>query len=368
MRILYFTRQIYLQGGIERVLTLKANYLAQLPGIEVFIVTSNQGNKKPRFPLDKKVNFIDLGINYNLNKRTYSPRNIWRTIIHFFRQRRLLRQLKPDVIISIRYSMDQLWLPIINQNAKLIREWHQSRYNYDEIRKKRSYLKRCQYILYDWLDKKYDHIVVLNEDEKKYVKSDNGTVIPNPISRYNMNTPLDKMRVLAAGRFVPDKAFDELIKIWNIVHQKYRDWELHIFGNDPSNAKEKLNNLILDLNLSSSVHLKDSTPDLIKIMEDYSIYALSSKTDCFPMVLLESLSVGLPIVSYDCPNGPRHIIRDGEDGILIEQGNREKFALAIGSLIEDKNLRRKMSNRAKENVQRFEMVNVMKQWLNLLNS
>lgn len=100
---------------------------------------------------------------------------------------------------------------------------------------------------------------------------------------------------------------------------------------------------------------------------DYNIYALSSVTECFPTVLLEALNVGLPVVSYDCPNGPRNIVTNKEDGLLVKNQNIEDLANQLITLIVNTDLQQKFSYRAKQNSQRFSTPVVMQKWNNLLN-
>ena len=111
-----------------------------------------------------------------------------------------------------------------------------------------------------------------------------------------------------------------------------------------------------------------ATNNLDKKMEEAAIYALTSATECFPMVLLESLACGLPIVSYNCPHGPNNIITNNEDGVLVTHNNVEAFSHNLTNLIRDEKGRLNMQKNALQNVKRFEETNIMQQWLNLFKS
>ncbi|MDY0090044.1 MAG: glycosyltransferase family 4 protein [Flavobacteriaceae bacterium] len=356
-KIVFNTDQIFLHGGIEKVMAVKANYFANLPDVEVYIVTIEQNGKPPCYPLDKKIKLIDLGVNYNRSKSYFSRRNIFKAFYHYKRQKRLFRQLNPDVVISPNYNFDFYWLPFIQRNAKKIKEIHGSRYNWQPTKKNK---------LNAWFESKYDTVVVLNPDEARYYSSDNVVVIPNPVEISNLQCDLKKKQVVAAGRISPVKAFDELIKAWKQVYEKHPDWQLHIYGENYLNTREQLQKLIEELGLSKVIRFKGSVPDMAQTMLDYSIYAMSSVTECFPMVLLEALSVGLPIVSYDCPNGPRNIITDKADGFLAQHQNPFDLADKIMMLIEDKELLLQMGESAKKNSVRFSTENIMQIWLHLL--
>ncbi|MGC4129835.1 MAG: glycosyltransferase family 4 protein [Bergeyella sp.] len=368
MKIVFNTDQIYLHGGIEKVMAEKANYFSEIPGVEVYIITTEQQGKLPCYPLNKKIKLIDLGVNYNRNKSYFSKENLKKAFIHFKEQRKLFKQLKPDVVISANFNFDHYWLPFVSGKAKVIKERHSSRFYEEKIRKNASFFKRMQFAFSDWIDSKYTHVVVLNEDEKRYVKSENAVVIPNPITIPDFSVSLENKQVLAAGRIAPVKGFDELIHIWKLITDEFPDWQLHIYGDDYLNTKSDLKKLIKELDLENVIQFKGSVPNLTETMKEYSLYAMTSETECFPMVLLESLSVGLPVVSYDCPNGPRNIISNGQDGILAEHKNREAFAEALRKLMKNNSERKEMGIRAKENANRFETEEVMKRWLNLIKA
>ena len=190
-------------------------------------------------------------------------------------------------------------------------------------------------------------------------------VIPNPIEIPKEQALLENKQVIAAGRIAPVKGFDQLIAAWQIVHQKQPDWQLHLYGDGYADTKEQLQKQIYARQLENVVLFKDSVSNIPNTMLDYSIYAMSSVTECFPMVSLEAMSVGLPIVSYDCPNGPRHIITNNSDGLLVANQNPEALAEGLLQLIEDQTRRKTMGAKAKTNSSKFETVVVMQQWLDL---
>lgn len=367
MKIVFNTDQIYLHGGIEKVMATKANYFANLPEVEVCIVTTEQQGNLPRYSLHPKIKLIDLGVNYDRSKSYFSSSNFFKLFQHFKEQRKLFKSLDPDVVISPNYNFDHYWLPFIHPRSKKIKERHSSRFYEKEERKSASLFKKIKIWIDDEIDKKYNYIVVLNKDEEKYLASKNGVVIPNPVEIPDFVCDLVNKKVITAGRIAPVKGFDELIKAWNITNQKFPDWELHIYGENYSGTKEKLEELIRDLQLEKSVTFKGNVSDLPTVMQDYSMYAMSSETECFPTVLLEALSVGLPIVSYDCPNGPRHIIRDNEHGFLAQQKKPADLADKLMLLMNDEILRKKMGGKAREHSQSFSNTIVMKKWCELLN-
>lgn len=369
MKIVYNTDQIYQHGGIEKVMATKVNYLVAQSDIEVFVVTTEQKNHAPCYPLDTRVVLVDLHVNYDRTQSYFSFTNAKKALVHIIRQRRLYKKIQPDVIISPNYNFDHFWLPFIKpKKSKLFKEIHSSRFQEPLLRKQKGFLNWLHWKLQDWIEGKYDKVIVLNKDEALYRPHNNVVVLPNPVESFAGTAKLDSKKVMAAGRIAPVKGFDQLIQAWALVHQQCPDWELHIYGDDYNGTLLDLNALIATLGLQDVVQIKSSVPNLMLTMQDYSIFALSSQTECFPTVLLESLVVGLPIVSFDCPNGPRNILKANQDGFLVSEHNISQFAGALLVLIQNKELRIQMGVNARENSDRFHVTTIMQEWLQLINN
>jgi glycosyltransferase involved in cell wall biosynthesis len=366
MKILISSDQIYLHGGIEKVMSTKVNHWVNKEEHEVWVMTTEQEGNPPCYPISPKVHLIDLKVNYNRSKSYFSLENLRKIPRHYFSQKRNIKQIKPDVIISPNFNFDHYWLPFIKGKAKLIKERHGSRYFELEERKKASILQKLKFRFHDWIDSLYHHIVVLNEDEKKYVKSENVIVIPNPIEPSHFKANLASKKIIAAGRISPVKGFDQLIKAFESIHFEFPDWELHIYGQDYLGTQDKLQHYIDSHKLSDAIKFKGSVDNLTEVMQDYSIYAMTSITECFPMVLLEAKSVGMPIISYDCPNGPRNIIHNNVDGIVVENQNIQKFSMNLKSLMKEEEIRCQFGKEANKDVSQYYTIEIMKMWSNLL--
>lgn len=362
MKILYTTDQIYLHGGIEKVLSQKANYLADVEKDDVIIVTYNQNGQKPCYHFSEKIKFYDLGVNYEIGKSYFHPNNLKKIPKHISALKKILKELKPDILVSCNYGVDFFFLPFIKIEIPKIKEFHASRY----FSSRQNSLKRkWMYKISAFLENKYHQIVVLNPDEKKYYASRRISVIPNPSenSQYKMNVASKK--ILAAGRISPVKNFRDLIEIFAKLHPTFPDWELHFFGEDYLGTQEKLQQLINEFELQNHVRFLGVTKDMKQTMENYSIYAMTSETECFPMILLEALSVGIPIITYDAPTGPKYIVTNLEDAFLIPYKDKTTFAKKLSLLLQDENLRKSMGERAAENSRKFQIKQVMKEWKKL---
>ena len=359
MRIMYLIDQTYLHGGIERILSKKANYLVK-SGFDVYIVTSEQRNQLPSYDYVEDVNFIDLEVNYNREKSYFHPFNfasIWK---HVWSLKKTINCLKPDVIISVSFSPDQYVLPYLG-HKNIVKEIH---FSGGSIA---TGLNLIESYLFNRLIGRYKYFVVLNDDEKKYYSFKNMVVVPNfsDSTDINLGESQRKNVILAAGRIAPVKQYDKLLKAWSLIANECPTWVLKIYGDGDDALREDLNALILDLNLSKKVALLRATQDLNKVMRESKIFALSSKTECFPMVLLEAQWCGLACLSFDCPNGPRNIITDGVDGALAIDQNVEDFANKLLHIIRDENIRVELSSNARTNVRRFSEETIMPKWIRL---
>jgi glycosyltransferase involved in cell wall biosynthesis len=175
---------------------------------------------------------------------------------------------------------------------------------------------------------------------------------------------LDAKVVVAAGRLTPQKGFDRLLRAWAEVAPAHPDWELRIFG-DGSSAK-KLRKQIAELGIGDSAKLMGFTPRLHEEFASASLYVMSSRREGFPMVLLEAMAVGLPVVSFDCPTGPRDIVREGVDGHVVRNGDRHALAEAMEGLMADADRRRAFGAAAIEGARRYELGNIVERWEDLL--
>lgn len=366
MKLLYLTDQVYLHGGVEKVLSQKTNYIAEVLGDEVIIVTYRQQMNQPIYSFSNKIKFIDLEVNYDIVKSYFHPANLKKTPHHFSSLKKIIQQEKPDVIISCNFGPDFYFLPYLEKRIPKIKEFHSSRYFYGSnlVSLKAKLLNRLSAII----EKKYHHIVVLNESEISYYKNENIAVIPNPTELSTESAVLNSKKIMAAGRISPVKNFGDLIDSFARLSREFPDWELHFFGEDYIGTQRELEEKIKGYGLRDQIKFMGTSSNLKKEMQNYSIYAMTSETECFPMVLLEALSVGLPVISYDAPTGPKHILKNVEDSFLVPYKNLDIFTEKLMNLMQNQSLRQKMGRKGKENIKRFNIEIVMQRWRHLFKS
>ncbi|WP_234110730.1 glycosyltransferase family 4 protein [Chryseobacterium sp. R2A-55] len=364
MKVLYLTDQTYLHGGVEKVLSQKANWLANRSDDEVIIATYNQNGNQPVYPFSPNIRMLDMGVNYEIGKSYFDSINLSKIPKHRRKLQALFNEIQPDLVVSCSFGPDFYFLPFIGKSIPKIKEFHSSRFFY---RKNRSIKDRILHRLSSIIEKKFECIVVLNEDERSFYTGDKVAVIPNPTELSEYRADGTSKKILAAGRISPVKNFGDLIESFAKAAKEIPDWELHFFGEDYLGIQAKLQSRTDELGLSHQIKFMGVTDDLKKEMQTYSIYAMTSETECFPMVLLESLSVGLPVISYNSPTGPKHIVTDGEDGMMVPYKNLDIFTEKLKLLMSNENLRQKMGENARENARRFEISKVMNQWKKLFH-
>lgn len=357
-------------GGMERVLTTKANYLAEKLGYYVSIILTDDKGSKPYFPLSEKIDVIQLDV--NIDSLWQYP--VWKRLYLYHKRMKeykkklgqCLKRLRPDITISL-LRREINFLNGINDGSAKVGEIHFGRYKYRETNFAFMPNFVNQWITNRWmaqLDKSVERLerfVVLTYEDATYWKGmKNLTVIPNPITIIQgQHTNGQSKQVIAVGRYTNQKGFDLLISAWKTVNKKHPDWMLNIYGGGNRDAYQKQ---IDELGLTNVIKCSGPVSNIAEKYQESSIFVLSSRFEGLPLVLMEAMSVGLPPVAFTCPCGPRDIIHDGEDGILCENGNIEKLAEGICKLIENEQLRQEMGQEAAQNIQRYTIDNIMKQW------
>lgn len=368
MKIVYSTESVNRNGGIHTVTIVKANALAEIEGNEVYIIVPHFHGDTPR-KISPKVNLINLEM-----------KNFWVSVFkqparnreYKNRLQEVLEQIGPDIVVSTG-QQDRNFLPgiRISSNPVFIREIHfmssYRRLMADGSRKERLLALWSEFLDYRLSIHKYDRIMLLSEEDRRINWSANpkAVCIPNPLTvSSSARSGLTAKKAIAVGRLCFQKHFDALIKAWRIVADKYPEWTLEIWGGNGS-LYNQLSQLIIDLNLSNQVFLKGETPDISAKMADSSFIVSTSVFEGMPLVLLEALSAGLPIVTFNYKYGADEIVKEGENGFIVEEDDIDSLAERIGRLITDEELRRKMGGYSFEYSKEFLPEVIAKRWMSL---
>lgn len=375
MKLIYCIHSTYNPGGMERVLLNKVTYLSQLPGWEVSVVTTDQHQRPPFYPFPEKVRMTDLEINYSED----NEKGAWKKITGYLRKRKehkrkltaLLLKEKPDIVVSL-YPSESSFIPDIKDGSRKVLELHYCKFF------------RLQYGrkgLLGWIDKlrtrqdeqivrRFDKFVVLtNEDKGYWGDLPNIEVIPNAAMHVSeAYSDVMNKRVIAVGRLDYQKGFDRLIQAWELVQHtgKFTDWKLDIYGQ--GEWREMLQQMIDKAELQSTVCLNRPTKQIGEEYVKSDMLVMSSNYEGFPMVMIEAMACGLPVVSFDYKCGPKDIIQNGINGLLVPNGDIRALAHAMMEVMADEAYRKMLSLNARKVVDTYSEQAVMSQWIRLFTS
>lgn len=375
MKILYCTHSTCNPGGMERVLLNKVTYLSQLPGWEISVVTTDQHHRPPFYPFPEKVRMTDLDINYSDD----NDKGVWKKIFGYLRKRKehkrkltaLLEKERPDIVVSL-YPSESSFIPDIKDGSKKVLELHFCKFF------------RLQYGrkgLLGWIDKlrtrqderivrRFDKFVVLTHEDKGYWGNlPNIEVIPNAAMQVSESySDVTNKRVIAVGRLDYQKGFDRLIEAWEWIQGtgKLTDWRLDIFGQ--GEWREMLQHMIDEKGLQDTARINPPTNAIMNEYAQSSLLVMSSHYEGFGMVLVEAMSCGVPVVSFDCKCGPKDIIQHGINGLLVPEGDIKALANAMMEVMTDEAYRRMLSRNARKVVDTYSEEAVMARWIRLFTS
>ena len=370
LKIVYCTPALYMAGGVERVLTLKANYFAEHFGYDITIILT-EGKDKPLFyPLSDRIKIVNLNVNF---EELWTSSFVKKVFVYLSKQRifkkRLtaeLMHIHPDITVSL-LRREINFINDIKDGSKKIGELHVNRANYRNFEEgdanfiKNLFAKFWMRSLVSHLKQLDKFIVLTEEDKASWTELSNVEVIPDPLA-FDITevSPLKAKRVIAVGRYVYQKGFDLLLQAWAKIEKLFPDWELAIYGMGDRSSYENLAQQ-LGINMNRC-HLNGSTQNIRKEYLESSLFVFSSRFEGFGMVLIEAMACGLPVVSFDCPCGPKDIVSHDEDGLLVPSGDIDKLANAMSQLMDSYELRHQMAKNAICNVRRFQIDEIADRW------
>ena len=375
-KVVFCTPALYSTGGVERVVSVKANYFADVLGLDVTIILTEGNNKLPYFPLSERVKVVNLGLDFEeLWHQSFYKKAFLYLVKQQCYKRRLrnaLMSIRPDITDSL-LRREINFINSINDGSKKIGELHVNRSNYRNFEENETNLLKnlfAKYWMHDLIShlRQLDRFVVLTEEDRQaWTELDNVVAIPNPVSFPATEvSDLSRQRVIAVGRYAYQKGFDMLLKAWKIVEQGSQGWTLAVFGSGDREPYERMmEELAID---RSRCHLYGNTSEIQKEYLGSSIFAVSSRFEGLSMAMLEAMSCGLPVVSFACPCGPRDVITDGENGILVPKEDYEQLACGLLRLIQLPDLLRGMGKNAKERAADFKIEMLAGKWVQLFNS
>lgn len=340
-------------GGAERVMALLANAWAAR-GHTVTVMTFTLPDTD-FFKLAPEVVRVTIGWARPSN---HPLRAILNNGVRLWHLRRKLAASQPDVVISFIDKMNVmvllachgLKLPIVVCERSVPGHFH--------IGRSWGFLRRQTYPMADSLIVQSPAVA---EWGRTLLAADRIFIIPNPLAANLTQTAQSRnCTLLAVGRFVPEKGYDLLLPAFAQVAPDFPDWRLRIIGDGPEMAA--LQALARELNIADRVEMPGRSGDIPGELAQAGLFVLSSRFEGFPNALVEAMAAGLPVIATDCPSGPREIIRDSVDGLLVPPENVDALAAAMRRLMSNHDERARLAARAPEVRERFSMERVLALW------
>lgn len=345
-------------GGAERVAaTLCNNWLNN--GHAVYLMPTFSGGGSSFYTINKSIEFNFL---FDLTPLT------GKSLFNYFKRlatiKRELKKFKPDVIISFLPNVNILAiLASFSSNIPVI------------ISERRDPFSQPMSIFWEiacYITYRFSNAVVVQTEvvckdiHKLYPGLKKISCIPNPL-------PFDLLPIqpctnnhsrkvlLSLGRISPEKQVDHIIRCFSMIATECREWDLHVYGEGP--VLQELVRLTTSLNLKDRIIFKGRSNNPLSVMSQSDAFIMASRFEGFPNALLESMAMGLPCISYDCPSGPRDISRDGVDALLVPPQDEEQLLHQMRRLLKDEKLRHDLGQRARASViDRYKPEVILKQW------
>ena len=383
MKIAFLCNNFKSLNGVERVWSQKMTLLAEQFDYDVYLITYNQYGEPLSFPISGKVHHIDLATRY-ISRCSFH--GLYQYIDRFRSERsfrddlnKTLEKLNPDIVVCADLHVSDLKAVLYSSvHAVRIVECHCGLSAYfEDVKKFNRFLKRFRERVLKWqlisVMRKFDKIIVMTEPEREaWNVKDKVVCIPNMLVEYPnqepKNTDVHKC-VISVGRYAYQKGYDMLLESWQIVQDSYPDWSLHIYGSHDGGVGDykQLQEQIRRHHITN-VFLHESTNDVYSCYAKSDFYVMSSRYESFGLVLIEAMSCGLPVISFDCKYGPQSIIQNGQTGVLVQSNNIKEMAAAICSMIENGKDRQQMAVRARQESKKYFPEGIMPIWHELYES
>lgn len=359
-KILFVTGSQSWSGGVERACADLVNQIVQNQANEVLILSAMNGRNS----------FFYVDPDVRLDEVYPKQRSLQLYAVDFiYRLRTFFKQYRPDIIVVVESFLAAFIVPAALGLSIPIINWEHFGAHASLGVPVRRLARRIA-------SRFCSHVVVLTESDfdlwlKKYrMDRRNISVIRNmnPMHRYTSETIewTEKKVVLAVGRLEQVKGFDLLLEAWaKIVPSVRMGWRLRIVGDGA--MRSQLDELALQLGISDDLELPGRTSEIASEYRKAGIFVLSSRHEGFVLVMMEAMTFGLPVVSFDCPTGPREVIEHGSNGVLVEHMNVVELAFELETLMSSPQRQRQLGNKSRLTVQNYSPDKVMNEWNRLFN-
>lgn len=341
-------------AGTERAVANLANALSELTSNNVFIISVySSENEEPFYSLHNKVNVIHL--KYPLVNNTIKRMSVYRGLFKDLAY--ICRDKKITVLIGTSHAYNAV-ISAFKRPIKIGCE----HINYDACPKAFRIIRKIAY-------RNLDNVVLLTNDDRKhygFLGEKKTIVIPNIRSfKPEVTAALRNKEIITVGRLNHQKGYDILLSFADKLYKKIPDWQITIYGD--GEMKDYLAREIKEKGLNDFIIINKPVKNIQEKMLESSIYLMTSRNEGLPMVLLEAQACGLPIISFNCPEGPKDIIEDGVDGYLIPAGDTESMLSRIVQVAESVEVRRKLGQAARIHSEEYSKETITWKWVHLID-
>ncbi len=345
MKITWIVNNINQAGGVEQVVLGLSGYFSKALGHDLKIISVNSKETCTFFPVDESVRIQHLGIDW----RTETFPQLLKLIGN------IMKSLDSDILLTCHPTIS--YAVVLNKrkfNGKIVVTQHDAN---DYYSKKRLF---CNSVLFRLADK---FIVLTESDRQSYAKLKcPSEVIPNANFKPDQaRASLNSKIILAAGRIETVKGFDRLVNAFSEIADKHPEWKLCICG--AGSQEGSLRSQIEDLHLMDRVILPGMVKNIDEYMQNASVFALSSRSEGFSLVLIEAMSHGLPVVSFDLP--AVHEICEGKAALTVNQGDIHEFSQKLDAVISSASLLQSLGENAYELSKRYSVASIAERWVSL---
>lgn len=370
IKIVYCIGSLSAKGGTERVLATKTKHFIESFGYQIHILVASHNPDKLAYEFHHKVNIHNMDVGkYVVNKKIPGLSFIYtiKKLRKVYEEK--INQIDPDLVIVCERGFDDFIIPNISKNFPKIREFHFAQkavYEYSrEMSLKKKLMYRVNYFFIFKAFNKYSHLILLtNKDKSEGKYKTNTIVIPNMIELSSVESSIDvhnNKRVISVGSMYDDrKKFFEQIDIWEKIKKEFPEWKLVIFGE--GKLRKEYIEYINKKQLNDVITMPGTSDNINKEYLNSSIFMFTSIAEGLPMVIIEAMGCGLPIISYNCPTGPSDLIVDDKNGYIINERNQNEFIKKLKLLMGDVEVRERMSIKSRDLARNYTPETISKLW------